>query len=193
MHVTVNTLQWVDDAAVLYILRHSALAGRDGADDAAIDATFDALDLKEVDAANKKLFESMAHERDAMNAQDISALAAQRREKFQEDLVGMLLDKGSDVDGGGVRVLLKFHGSEYYGAGRQTMTHGFKGAAKALLDLEVVDLEVVMEKAKEEARGKDSVAGSAASSAKVQAEEKEEATAGAKVADSAVEVKEEEV
>jgi hypothetical protein len=50
-----------------------------------------------------------------------------------------------------------------------------------------------MEKAKEEARGKDSVAGSAAGSAKVQAEEKEEATAGAKVADSAVEVKEEEV
>ncbi|KAH8067345.1 helicase [Aureococcus anophagefferens] len=56
--------------------------------------------------------------------------------KFQEDLVGMLLDKGSGV-GGGVSVLLKFHGSEYYGAGRQTMTHGFKGAAKALLDLGV--------------------------------------------------------
>ena len=68
-----------------------------------------------------------------------------------------------------------------------------KEAAKAVVDLEVVDLEVVMEMAKEEARGKDSVAGSAASSAKVQAEEKEEATAGAKVADSAMEVKEEEV
>ena len=68
-----------------------------------------------------------------------------------------------------------------------------KEAAKAVVDLEVVDLEVVMEMAKEEARGKDSVAGSAASSAKVQAEEKEEATAGAKVADSAVEVKEEEI
>ena len=127
----------------------AALAGRDGADDAAIDATFDALDLKEVDAANKKLFESMAHERDAMNAQDISALAAQRREKFQEDLVSMLLDKGSDVDGGGVRVLLKFHGSEYYGAGRQTMTHGFKGAAKALLDLGVARGDTAREVAAE--------------------------------------------
>ncbi|KAH8084456.1 helicase [Aureococcus anophagefferens] len=127
----------------------AALAGRDGADDAAINSTFDDLDLTDVDAANKKLFESMAHERDAMNAQDISALAAQRREKFQEDLVGMLLDKGSDVDGGGVRVLLKFHGSEYYGAGRQTMTHGFKGAAKALLDLGVARGDTAREVAAE--------------------------------------------
>ena len=83
------------------------------------------------------------------------------------------------------------------GAGREEETEVDsavgKEEAKAVVDLEVVDLEVVMEKAKEEARGKDSVAGSVAGSAKVQAEEKEEATAGAKVADSAVEVKEEEV
>jgi hypothetical protein len=50
-----------------------------------------------------------------------------------------------------------------------------KEAAKAVVDLEVVGLEVVMEKAKEEARGEDSAAGSA--------EDLEEATAGAKVAD----------
>ena len=111
-------------------------------------AQFDAR-IKAADAAKKKLFESMANERDAMNAQDISALAAQRREKFQEDLVSMLLDKGSDVDGGGVRVLLKFHGSEYYGAGRQTMTHGFKGAAKALLDLGVARGDTAREVAAE--------------------------------------------
>ena len=54
-----------------------------------------------------------------------------------------------------------------------------KEEAKAVVDLEVVGLEVVMEKAKEEARGEDSVAGSE----KAKAENLEEATAGAKVAD----------
>ena len=48
-----------------------------------------------------------------------------------------------------------------------------KEEAKAVVDLEVVALEVVMEK--EKARGEDSAAGSA--------EDLEEATAGAKVAD----------
>ncbi|KAH8064821.1 hypothetical protein JL722_1708 [Aureococcus anophagefferens] len=56
---------------------------------------------------------------------------------------------GLDADGGGVRVLLKFHGSEYYGAGRQTMTHGFKGAAKALLDLGVARGDTAREVAAE--------------------------------------------
>ena len=68
-----------------------------------------------------------------------------------------------------------------------------KEAAKVVVDLEVVGLEVVMEKAKEEAREKDSAAGSAAGSAKAKEEDLEEATTGAKVADSAVPAKEEEV
>ena len=59
-----------------------------------------------------------------------------------------------------------------------------KEAAKAVVDLEMVDLEEVMEKAKEEARGEDWVAGSE----KAKAENLEEATAGAEVADAAVAV-----
>ena len=59
-------------------------------------------------------------------------------------------------------------------AGREEETEVDSAVAKEVAKA-VVDLEVVMEKAKEEARGEDSVAGSA--------EDLEEATAGAKVAD----------
>ena len=68
-----------------------------------------------------------------------------------------------------------------------------KEEAKAVVDLEVVGLEVVMEKAKEEARGEDSAAGSAEDLEEAKEEDLEEATEGAKVADSAVPAKEEEV